>query len=541
MGGGMAFLKRHFGVFYLLQFIVVLAAFGLDFAHGMVLGQHQIGFRPESRLRQALAIAISRMHQPPLSGYLAYQSVIDDLNANGFTLFDDERGLRLDEEARTALLGDPARMDRTLRHARDAMINGDLTPQRINGNITGNEVAYADYFYSAIRLFGLHMSSLYYLYFLLLGTACALFVLQFRNSPFLMFLLTTYLGGIFFLQNYAQTEGSQLATLANSRLFEALSLLPAVHIFVAVWRRMPFKLSTLAIVVAQSAVLVFIVDCRVAARWQIAMIVATALGLLLVEACKSRSLRLSWLRQCRNGIWAAGVVAAFVAGHMGLISVSVDASYKSELKYHAMWDSVLGGLLESSTQLQREYLGGDGYAVPFSDDLIEDAINNDLNKRHDMSSPIASTNSEGKIEINVGDGKDEYDRLAEALSFRIVRQHPLEVLAGFYRKILNQIAVYGADDAITFRNLAGMIILSVAGGLIWLSQGFLAASNEHLSNVAGAGAIVLAFATIPALIVASALSVGTLLSFLIASITALFVILALTAKATGSQFALRPA
>jgi hypothetical protein len=537
----MTFSNRHLGIFWLLQCVVILLAFSLDFAHGIVLGQHDAGFRPETRLRQALAIAISRLHEPPLHGYLAYQSVIDDLNKNGFAVFNDEKGLHLDDEGWSALLNDPVRMDRTLQHAKNTTIDSDLTPQPINGNIAGNEVAYADYFYTAIRLFGVHMSSLYYLYFLLLGLACALFVIEFRGSPFLMFLLTTYLGGLFFLQNYAQTEGDQLATLANSRLFEALSLLPAIHVFIVVWRRMPFKLSVFATTMAQSALLVFIVDCRIAARWQVAMIVATALGVLLAGAWKARPLKLRWLRESRNGIWGACVVLALLAAHMTLISLSADASYKSELKYHAIWDSVLAGLFESSRQLQGEYLGRDDYAVPLSDDLIEDAINNDLNKRHDLSSPIASVNDEGKIEINVGDGKNEYDRLARALTLRIIMQHPIQVTAGLYRKVVNQITLYSAGDAISFRNLAGMIIFAVGAGLIWLSRGFLGATSEGLLNGVGATAIVLAFATIPALVEASALSVGTLLSFLIAGMIAPFGILVLVAKTAGRELALEPA
>ena len=219
---------------YLLILATVLA-FCFDFAHGIMLGQDRIGFHPIYRLRQGLAIAISRMHEPPLHGYLAYQSVVDALNEDGFAVLDQDKGPHLDVAGWSALLGDPARMDRALRDARDTAVDTTLEPQLV----LGNELGYADYLYLGFRLFGLHMSSQYYLYFVLLGISCVLYLSQFRRSPFLVFLLLTYLAGLGFLENYAHSMGNEAATLANSRLFEALSLLPAMHIFLLVWTRAP--------------------------------------------------------------------------------------------------------------------------------------------------------------------------------------------------------------------------------------------------------------------------------------------------------------
>src|SRR3981081_582650 len=78
-----------------LQLVLVLAAFCFDFAHGIALKQHDTGFQPMFRVRQTLAVAISRMREPPLHGYLAYQSVIDGLNRNGFAFFSEDVGPHL--------------------------------------------------------------------------------------------------------------------------------------------------------------------------------------------------------------------------------------------------------------------------------------------------------------------------------------------------------------------------------------------------------------------------------------------------------------
>jgi hypothetical protein len=45
--------------------------FGLTLGHGVFIGKYDVGFHPIYRLRQTLAIAISRMQIPPSHGYLA--------------------------------------------------------------------------------------------------------------------------------------------------------------------------------------------------------------------------------------------------------------------------------------------------------------------------------------------------------------------------------------------------------------------------------------------------------------------------------------
>jgi hypothetical protein len=524
-----------------LQLAGVLLAFCLTFAHGVVLGQYDVGFRPEYRVRQTLAVAISRLHKPAAHSYLAYQSVIDVLNDNGFAIFPGDKGLHLDDAGWTALLLDPARTDRMMQQAKDATIDRNLAPQLIRGN----EVAYADYFYIAFLLFGLHMTSLYYLYFLLLGVACILFVIEFRRSPFLMFLLTTYLGGLFFLQNYAESQGDQLVTLANSRLFDALSLLPAIHVFLVIWKRMPAQLSTLATTTAQSILLAFLIDCRITARWQIVMIVATALALLLIEAWRRRSLKLQWRGNAWYGVWAAAVAFLILVAHMTLIDFTTDRRYEAEPKYHGVWDSVLGGILGTSKQLQREYLGraiGDD-ASPLPDDVIEEAINIDLNKRNDMSSPQAVM-QDGRIVISMDNGVkgvgadygwNEYERLARSLAIRIIMQHPITVLAEFYSKGLDQIERYNGNDALSFGNLAGMIMFAIAGGLMWLSRGVLDLTTVGLVRGIGAAMVVLVFAAAPAMIEPSALSVGTLLSYLVVGMIAPFMLILVFLKYRDSK------
>jgi hypothetical protein len=491
-----------------LLIILVLVAFGFDFAHGIALGQDKIAFHPIYRLRQTIAVAISRMQQPPLHGYLAYQSVIDALKQSGFPPLPED-GAPTDMPAWIAFLEDTARVDRTLQAARDAIVDPALPPQLL----TGNEVAYADYAYFSFRLFGMHISALYYFFFVLLGVSCLLFVVQFRTSPFLLFLLVTYLAGLSLLQNYVHSQDpSWGSTLANSRFFEALSLLPAMHIFLVVWRRLPPSRSTFATVAVQAGLLAFLIDCRVTARWQIAMIVAAAAAMFVVDCWERRNWRPRWRLDASRGAWAAVVAVVALAAHMAMIEMSADKRYAAGTKYHIVWHEVLRGVLGSSLELQRDYLGRViGIESP-PDAVAYEAVSNDLTRRNDRSSPIAVVEN-GRILADVTRGWDAYERMARRLVIRMIIEHPAAVLTGVYYKFTEQLAEYSASDALAPRNFISAALLTALAALIWLGLG---GGLGEWKSAACATFIVLAFAMTPPLVAPSALSVGTLLAFLVA-------------------------
>src|SRR5580704_1222144 len=264
---------RRIGCIGLL--LLIGCAFCLDVFHGIELGQDRTAFQPIYRLRQSLAVAISRMHNPSPGKYLAYKSVVDVLDENGFALFDNEPGPRLDENGRAALLTDGPRFDRIIRQAKDAVIDASLPPEIIQAN----ELGFADYIYFSFRLFGDKISSLYYFFYLIVAATCIVYALRFRNSPFLLFVLVIFLGELYFLENYAHSYGLQLQTVTNSRLFSGLSLLPALHVLLLLWQRAPPRASTVATVIVQSVIFAFLLSCRTEVAWQGAMIAAVACGM----------------------------------------------------------------------------------------------------------------------------------------------------------------------------------------------------------------------------------------------------------------------
>jgi hypothetical protein len=494
-----------------LQLALVLLALCLDFGHGILLGEHNIGFLAVYRLRQTVAVAISRMRMPPLHGYLAYQSVIDALDENGFAIFEADKGPHLDVNGWDALFKDSARLDSALQQANDIAIDGSLPPQIIQGN----ELAYADYAYFAFSLFGLHFSSFYYFYFVLLVISCVLFIAEFRSSSFLMFLLTSYLAALMFLENYAQSQGSQLATLTNSRLFEALSLLPAMHVVLAIWRRLPPRLPTIATVSGQSLLLVFLVDCRTTAMWQIALIVTAGVGAVLARALARYGIRAARSRPDSGGVWPSIIVIGFLALHVAMINFAADTKYATEPKYHVVWHEILRGILGASPELQREYVGRDEGTGSGTDQIAYDAVMRDLNVRNDRTSSIAFV-ANGRIYISLERGWSEYERLARSLTLRIILAHPFVVIGGLSQKFSDQARLFTRQHAMALNNMAGALMLTALGGILWLAAGGAAAPVSEIRKGAALAVLVCSFAAVPLLIEPSALSVGSLLSFMIA-------------------------
>jgi hypothetical protein len=490
--------------------LLIACTFFLDVVHGVRLGQDQVAFHPIYRLRQSLAVAISRRHDPPLGGYLAYGSVVNVLNENGFAMFDGEPGPHLDFNGWETLLSDGPRLDRIIQEAKDVAIDHGLPPQTIQGN----ELGLADYIDLSCRLFGAKISSLYYFYYLIIFVSGLLYVVQFRNSPFLLFLMVVFLGELFFLANYANAYGTQLETVTNSRLFSGPSLLPALHILFVLWQRLPFRAVTAGAVIVQSVIFAFLLSCRTEAAWQLAMIVAVACGIGLLMLLRPRGQHHLGLIGRLAALWPAAVLVLVVSAYSAVLSISADRRYAREPEGHVIWHEVILGLLATSPDLRREYVGN----VPSTnvDQDVYVAVINDLKARNDFSSPIVRKLPDGDITLDILAAYGEYDKLARSLALRMIIHRPFAVIAGVPQKIANQIEWYTNPhrQPMSWGRLRVAVVLTALGALLCMVAGGFTAERAALAGAAACGGIVLLFASLTPLIEPSALSIGSLFSYL---------------------------
>jgi hypothetical protein len=490
--------------------ILIGCIFFLDLSHGLILGQDQVGYHPIYRFRQSLAVAISRLHDPPAGGYLAYGSVLNVLTENGFALFDGEPGRQLDQTGWQTLLGDGPRLDRIIGAAKDVSIDTGAPPDVIRAN----ELGLADYMYFSFRFFGDRISSFYYFLFLLVAVACLFYVLQFRDNPFLLFLLVVFLAELYFLENYVHSYGVQQNTVSNSRLFSGLSLVPTLHVLLLLWQRRPPGAFTVAGVVVQSVIFAFLLSCRTEIAWQAALIAAVACGIGLSLLPRRGDQKQRHLISRLAPLWPAAIFLVVVFAYSAVVSMTADRRYAMEPKAHVFWHEFMIGLLRNNGELRREYIGD---VTPDSvDDQVYTAVIRDLNARNDSSSPIAVRLGDGQLTIQLMRGWVEYDRLVRSLALRIIRDHPLAVLETVPAKIKLQIFLYGnpVKQSMSWRNLQVPIILIAAGGLICMAAGGFTISTATLGSAAGFIAIVLLFAAATPMFEPSPLTIGTLFSYL---------------------------
>jgi hypothetical protein len=499
---------HSFGCIGLL--ILIGCTLCLELFHGLSLGQDRIGYHPLYRFRQSLAVAISRLHDPPAGGYLAYRSVLNVLTENGFAMFDDEPGQQLDPQGWEALLNDGPRLDRIIREAKDVAIDAAAPPDIIRAN----EIGLADYMYLSFRLFGDRMSSLYYFFFLIVAVTCLFYVLQFRDSPFLLFLLVIFLGELYFLENYAHSYGVQLNTVSNSRLFSGLSLVPALHILLLLWQRRPLRAFTVAAVIVQSAIFAFLLSCRTELAWQVAMIAAVGCGIGLSLLLRRRDQERRSLIGRLAPLWPAAIFLVVVFAYSAAVSMSADRRYAMEPKAHIIWHEIMLGLLRNSVELRRDYLGDTALGKPDQD--VYAAVIRDLNARNDSRSPIARRLDDGQLTIDLARGWGEYDRLVRSLALRLIRDHPLAVIETVPIKIRKQMTWYDnpTSHSMSWENLQIPIIVITAGALICMAAGGFTVGAAMLGSAAGVMAIVLLFAAATPMIEPSPLSIGTLFSYL---------------------------
>jgi hypothetical protein len=498
---------RGFGCIGLLVLIGCILC--LDLFHGLSLGQDRVGYHPLYRFRQSLAVAISRLHDPPAGGYLAYRSILNVLTENGFAIFDDEPGQKLDPAGWEALLNDGPRLDRIIRAAKDIPVDTGAPPDIIRAN----ELGLADYMYASFRLFGDKISSFYYMFFLLVAVTCLLYALQFRDSPFLLFLLVVFLSELYFLENYARSYGAQLNTVTNSRLFSGLSLVPALHILLLLWQRAPPRAFTVAAVIVQSVIFSFLLSCRTELAWQVAMIAAVACCIGLSLLLKRRNQQHRRLLDRLTPLWPAAIFLLAVFAYATVVSMSADQRYAAEPKAHIIWHEFMLGLLTNNMELRREYIGDTPQGNGDSD--VYTAVIRDLNARNDSSSPIARRLGNGQLTIELARGWAEYDNLVRSLALRLIRDHPFAVLEAVPAKIRKQVIRYDnpVRHSMSWGNLQVPVILIAVGALICMAAGGFTAGAAML-GAAGVIAIVLLFAAATPMIEPSALSIGTLFSYL---------------------------
>jgi hypothetical protein len=478
---------------------------------GRSIQQHQVNtlYEPVYRWRQTFVLALSRMRADPPGGYLGFKSIENVFVREGFGIFPSEH---VDMQRASAEQKDGAFLDRVIAEALTVPVDREAPPVLIRGN----DLGWVDYVYFSFMLFGPHVSSLFYFYYLLLGLSTAIFLAVFWRSPVSLYVLSMYLVGHYLLLGYIKDLGEHyIVSVTNSRFYSAAAVLPALHILLVILRREAPTTRNVAACILQVSLLMFYVFCRLEAIWLPAMLVGTGVSEILFNWVRHSTAGFHRNRSTfRAASWATALVIAGSICLGGYMRYAPSPSYRSETRMHVIWHalyiSLVSVLAERHPEIRGQYLYGN---PPGSDHVAYDAVTAKLRARDDSSSPIAFRVN-GTIYIDPMRDMGVYDLMVRTLYFEFIRQHPFLFVESLYDNVADEYDVVASllrRSRGQVREAAIALGLSLSVALVFL--GFLSPGIES-SGLRRFAAGIVCFAgaaLVPVVVVSDPLLCGTVL------------------------------
>jgi len=347
--------------------LMALFILGSMFRAGIDRGWDQkIPQEAYGRIVQAIAAVLTQLRSGE-HGYALSNTISSELFIRGLTLYPpflEISGAKAPDNLQSATFIDGV-LDRMWR---------DVWTMRFDDvrGMGADDIGIIDYTDLSFWLFGHHIRSLYYMFFIILASTLFVALVEQRRNPAGQILIVAVLGllyAICFLSNVFENEPSGLGGVTNPRFLSTLSIIPGLHIVLMLAGRAPFGLARAAAAAYQGAIIFFAMHIRSTAEWVPA-------GLALVALAGTA---FAW-RQLRQGSlpsrvaaavgfqWPALIVLCAVAVGGMAVKASLNETYKRDgwLTQHAFWHSVY-----------YSFLYNPGY-YPYYDDLHDHRTGDDM-------------------------------------------------------------------------------------------------------------------------------------------------------------------
>jgi hypothetical protein len=282
--------------------VSALALYLLCFHHGLRERMHRILPHASTRHSVCIAIAISDLKFGLNQGYMAYRKIVDALEENGMTPSDDIA--RRCGSTHPENLFDGDLMDRCIQTA--LAVEAPASYPRPLVPLYAEDLGYADFCKLGFLLFGYRLSSLYFAFFVLLGAAVLLYVLEFHRQPRALLLLSLVLGSLYLTMRalpFLDPEplwNVQLRTVINGRFMAVLGVIPLFHVGLVLLERKRARWPRLTLVVLQLVLLMFVITCRSSALWCVLVLASIAAWRTLLWAWRRRRL---WRELTLDEVW----------------------------------------------------------------------------------------------------------------------------------------------------------------------------------------------------------------------------------------------
>jgi hypothetical protein len=233
-------------------------------------------------------------------------------------------------------LRDPSLMENAIKKA--IAFNWPFNPdQQVTGS-SGEDVGLVDYVRLSFVLFGNKVVAFYFTYFALVATSFVAAMIAFRKMPGVFAVLTLYAVALFTVFKCNLLDFGMVGIL-DPRFLSTLSLVPAFHVAMAMFVRARLSPGQVALVLLQSAILVFGYWIRSSAFWTILWLLPLAV-LLAGNAL--------WRRDSGDvrRIWPFAILGLLAVGHFLLTAQALHPVYQTanERPHHALWHAMIYGV-----------------------------------------------------------------------------------------------------------------------------------------------------------------------------------------------------
>lgn len=338
----------------LSAFLSAIIAFGfvwLAYDFGLAHRFHQVMPDAIESHNVSLATAITERFHGIQGGYVAHAKVLAALRENGVSFF--PQFLEPLGKKHPDVAWEPDTINRAIQKAIEVRDLGEMKlGDRSLVPMTAEDLGLSDFYKLSFSLFGPSLEGFYDTYFVIFAGSVAVFLIGFWRYPIVCAAAALMCAIHYLLMYYIATFGSslneltQLATVHNRRFISALGVMPALYLASWFLLRPALTPQGMAGVVAQTALLLFVVTMRASISYIFAFLAFLFVAGFLCRLFASRAgERLAAFRLML--FWPVIVVAGGLLALDGYRAVSVNSLYYELDEYiprHLVWHSLYYGL-----------------------------------------------------------------------------------------------------------------------------------------------------------------------------------------------------
>ena len=410
--------------------LLVAACIAAAWIEGIRAGADKVLPGPMNRHRDAIAIAMTWTAYGDWHGYAAYKRIVQTLNDAGLSIHSDKvthTGLRDYFEVMRA----PKVLDAALARA------ASVENVEAGGLYFLNDEKGMSLFYAlAFKLFGHQVASFFHTYMGLLSLAAFAFFAAFWRRQEALFVLVCVLlaeGAIIVVCQHLEPD---VNAIHSGRFLAALSAIPALHLLLLMVYRERFSLAQFAAALVQTLLLIFVLNARGSAIWQLIPLVGLG-AWRAFEWARRRFVVVGPARPIAgtgHGMWILALVV------MGLIALRLHAAYAYHPRFyqpdgtvtHIFWHSLTTALHNNPKRTEK--FGIDAGIPTWDDVVVHELFKRVIARRGEPLS--AYLRNDGEWRLRTSDPSfdfvwPKYESVVRDLFLDAVASHPGYTLQSF--------------------------------------------------------------------------------------------------------------